>query len=146
MKYALAMLLLWLAMRPAFAEESAASAFRARLAGNWQGTGEVNQMAADMRMTGAEGKAWHFKAQSYYRIEQDGTITGNWFESRGITLPLAGGVEQDSMTIQWGTEAIERGRSRYRLSAEGLEVTDEVFTKEGEWRTFGRTRLLRTTP
>ncbi len=165
MKHALVMLLLWLAMPPAFAEESAASAFFGKLAGDWQGGGEVNQMAADMRMTwepvldgrflrltmdnrmtGAEGKAWHFKAQSYYRIEQDGTITGNWFDSRGITLPLAGGVEQDSMTIQWGTDAIERGRSHYRLSAEGLEVTDEVFTKEGEWRTFGRTRLLRTTP
>jgi hypothetical protein len=162
MKHTLVMLLLALAAPPAFAEESAASAFFGRLAGEWQGTGEVSAMAADMRMTwepvldgrflrltmdnrmtGAEGKAWHFKSQAYYRIEKDGTITGTWFDSRGITLPLTGGVEQDVMTIQWGTEASERGRSHYRLSADALEVTDEVLAREGEWQVFGRTRLAR---
>jgi hypothetical protein len=165
MKQSLLLLLLSLVLPPAFAEESAAAAFFGKLAGEWQGTGEVSAMAADMRMTwepvldgrflrltmdnrmtGAEGKTWHFKSQAYYRIEKDGTITGTWFDSRGITQPLAGGVEQDAMTIQWGTEAIERGRSHYRLSADALEVTDEVLTKEGEWRTFGRTRLTRKAP
>ncbi len=163
MKHALVMLLLSLALPPAFAQESAASAFFGKLAGEWQGAGEVSAMAADMRMTwepvldgqfmrltmdnrmtGAEGNAWHFKSQAYYRIGKDGAITGTWFDSRGITLPLTGGVEQEAMTIQWGTEAIERGRSHYRLSADVLEVTDEVFTKEGEWRIFGRTRLKRS--
>jgi hypothetical protein len=164
MKHALVMLLLSLALSPACADESAASTFFGKLAGEWQGTGEVSAMAADMRMTwepvldgrflrltmdnrmtGAEGKAWHFKSQAYYRIEKDGTITGTWFDSRGITQPLTGGVEQDAMTIQWGTEAVERGRSHYRLSADALEVTDEVLTKEGEWQVFGRTRLTRKT-
>lgn len=162
MKPALATLLLWLALPPALAEETPASAFIEKLAGDWQGTGEVREMAAamrmtwelvldgqflrltmDNRMTGADGNTWHFKAQAYYRIESDGTITGSWFDSRGISLPLAGKVDQDSMTIQWGAEAIEQGRSHYRLSAEGLEVTDDVLTKEGEWQTFGRTRLER---
>jgi hypothetical protein len=96
MKHALAMLLLWLAMRPAFAEESAASAFLARLAGNWRGTGEVNQRAADMRMT------WERVLDGQFlRLAMDNRMTG----AEGSS------VEQDSMTIQWGTDAIERGRS-----------------------------------
>ncbi len=156
--------LLWTAFLPAaLAGDSAASLFSGKLAGGWRGTGEVRDMAADMRMTwelvlddqflrltldnqmsGADGKAWHFKAQAYYRILDDGTIAGTWFDSRGISLPLTGSVNEDGvMTILWGTEAIERGRSSYRLSAEGLEVTDEVLTREGEWRIFGRTRLTR---
>jgi hypothetical protein len=45
---AVAMLGALLAM-PAFPEEPAAAAFLGRLAGAWEGTGEVRQMAADMR-------------------------------------------------------------------------------------------------
>ena len=47
------------------------------------------------------------------------------------------------MTIDWGTDAIERGRSSYRLTEGTLEVTDEVYSKEGELHVFGRTHLTR---
>ena len=147
---------------PAFAEETPAEAFLGRLAGAWQGTGEVRQMAADMRMrweavldggfhrlsmenrmTGQDGQSWHFKAEAYYRVLKDGTIAGTWFDSRGISLPLGGRVEGDAMTIDWGTPDIERGRSTYRLTADALEVTDEVYTNGGTLAVFGRTRLTR---
>ncbi len=158
-----AAMMLALAALPALADESPAAAFLGRLAGAWQGTGEVRQMAADMRMrweavldgqfhrlsmenkmTGQDGKAWHFKAEAYYRVRKDGTIAGTWFDSRGISLPLAGRVEGDAMTIDWGTPEIERGRTTYRLAADALEVTDEVYTQGGALTVFGRTRLPRT--
>ena len=157
-----AALILAFALQAAQAEEPPATAFFAKLAGHWHGNGEVRKMAADMRMhwepvldgqfqrlsmedlmTGTDGKTWHFKAQGYYHVAKDGTITGSWFDSRGISLPLTGGVEGDTMTIDWGTDAIERGRSTYRLGDGALEVTDEVYTKEGELQVFGRTRLKR---
>jgi hypothetical protein len=48
------------------------------------------------------------------------------------------------MTIDWGTEeSPERGRSTYRLAAGVLEVTDEVYGKDGTLAVFGRTRLTR---
>jgi hypothetical protein len=47
------------------------------------------------------------------------------------------------MTIDWGTVEIERGRSTYRLAGEALEVTDEVYGKEGALAVFGRTKLAR---
>ncbi len=90
----------------------------------------------------ADGKTWHFKAQGY-ATSGGRPITGTWFDSRGISLPLAGRVEGDTMTIDWGTDAIERGRSSYRLAEGTLEVTDEVYTKEGELHVFGRTHLRR---
>ena len=148
---------------PATADGPAATAFLGRLAGAWQGAGEVRQMAADMRMhwepvldgqfhrlsmenrmTGRNGESWHFKAQAYYRVGKDGTIAGNWFDSRGISLPLAGRVEDDAMVIDWGTPDIERGRTTYRLTADALVVTDEAYGKDGGLAVFGRTRLTRS--
>ena len=140
MKALLRILLLWITCLPAaLAEESHATGFFAQIAGEWQGTGEVRGMASvqqmswqpvldgsflrltfDNRMTGADGKKWRFQAHGYYRIRDDGT-----------------------MTILWGTDDTERGRSSYRLAAGELEVTDEVFGREGEWRVFGRTRFTR---
>lgn len=161
-RFATAALLAVVAL-PALAEQPAASAFLDRLAGDWRGTGEVRQMAADMRMhwepvldgqfhrlsmenlmTDRDGQSWHFKAQAYYHVLEDGSIAGTWFDSRGISLPLTGRVEGDVMAIDWGTPDIERGRSSYRLTAETLEVTDQTYAKDGALTVFGRTRLTRT--
>jgi len=158
-----AALVLVLACSPALAEEPVAAAFLERLAGEWKGGGEVSGMAADMRMrweqvldgrfhrllmenlmTGQEGKNWHFKAEAFYRVQKDGSIAGHWFDSRGLMLPLAGRADGDAMSIDWGNEASpERGRSTYRLAADALEVTDEVYGKDGVLTVFGRTRLTR---
>jgi len=156
-------LVLALAGLPSLAEEPAALAFLHRIEGEWRGAGEVRGMAADMRMrwepaldgkfhrlamenrmTGQDGATWHFKAEAFYRVMPDGSITGQWFDSRGISLPLAGRSDGDAMTIDWGNEGSpERGRSTYRLVADALEVTDEVYGKDGQLGVFGRTRLDR---
>jgi hypothetical protein len=154
---------LWLALPGVAApEEPPAQGFTAQIAGDWQGGGEVSGMAAEMsmrwepvlggqflrlslenRMSGKDGRPRRFQAQAYYRVGGDGAVSGRWFDSRGISLPLQGRVDGDAMTIDWGDEAsVERGRSRYRLSADALEVTDEVI-KDGVLAVFGRTRLTR---
>jgi hypothetical protein len=158
--WALALLLAGL---PSLADGPAALAFLRQLEGEWRGAGEVRGMAADMRMrwetaldgkfhrlamenrmTGQDGATWHFKAEAFYRVQQDGSISGQWFDSRGISLPLSGLVDGESMTIDWGIEGSpERGRSTYRLSADALEVTDAVYGKDGQPGVFGRTRLMR---
>lgn len=164
MRAMLRILLLWIACLPAaLAEESPAAGFFAQIAGDWQGTGEVRGMASvqqmswqpvldggflrlafDNRMSAADGKEWRFQAHAYYRTEGDGTITGTWFDSRGVSFPLSGTVDDGgTMTILWGTDDTEHGRSNYRLAAGVLEVTDEVFGRAGGWRVFGRTRLTR---
>jgi len=152
-----------LASLPALAKEPAAQAFLDRIEGEWRGAGEVRGMAADMRMrwepaldgkfhrlvmenrmTGQDGATWHFKSEAFYRVQNDGSIAGQWFDSRGISLPLSGLTDGDSMTIHWGNEGSpERGRSTYRLAADALEVTDEVYGKDGQLGVFGRTRLTR---
>ena len=164
MKPLLALLLWVVAVPAAFADSEPAESFFARLAGRWQGAGEVRGMASvqqmtwesvldgrfmrlnfENRMTGDDGKAWRFSAQAFYRIQDDGAITGTWFDSRGVSFPVSGDIGEDgTLTILWGTDDSERGRTRYRLTASGLDVTDEVMTKEGSWRTFGRSQLAHT--
>ena len=164
MSAAIRALILWLAVLPAaVAEESPATRLFAALSGHWQGTGEVRGMPSnqqmhweavldgqflrlsfDNRMTAPDGKEWRFQAEAYYRIQADGTIAGTWFDSRGVSFPLAGTVEPGGgMTILWGTAETERGRSSYRISAAGLDVSDEVQGLDGAWRIFGRTALTR---
>jgi hypothetical protein len=163
MKSIIALLLSIVTIPAAFAGGNSAKDFFGRLTGGWQGTGEVRGMESaqrmswepvldgqflrlsfDNRMSGEDGREWHFSAQAFYRIEDDGTIAGTWFDSRGVSFPLSGSIgEDDTLTISWGTDDTERGRTSYRLAAAGLEVTDEVLLPEGGWRTFGRTRLTR---
>ncbi len=156
-------LALALAGLPSLAEGPAGPAFLDRIEGEWRGAGEVRGMAADMRMrwekaldgrfhrlamenrmTGQDGATWHFKAEAFYRVMPDGSITGQWFDSRGISLPLAGRSDGDAMTIDWGDAGSpERGRSTYRLVDDTLDVTDAVYRKDGTLAVFGRTRLTR---
>jgi hypothetical protein len=164
MSAALRVLVLWVAaLQVAVAEETAAAQLVAALAGNWQGAGEVRGMPSkqemrwesvldgrflrlsfDNRMTAPDGKEWRFQADAYYRIQADGTIAGTWFDSRGVSFPLEGTAEPGgAMTILWGTADTELGRSSYRITEAGLDVTDEVQGPDGTWRTFGRSMLNR---
>lgn len=158
-----ALLALLLTGAPAAAAETPARQLFADLAGVWQGSGETNGMPARLRlqwepvldgaftrltlsnrMTAADTTEWHFQAQAFYRVGPDGAIAGNWFDSRGVSLPLSGIAEPGLLTIHWGSEtSAERGRSRYRITNGQVEITDEVQTAEGEWRVFGRSRLAR---
>lgn len=145
------------------ADEAGTRGFFAALAGEWQGKGETLGMASvqqarwepalgaaffrfafDNRMTAADGRETRFRAEAFYRVDKDGTVTGTWLDSRGVTQQIAGGLDESgALVIQWGSEETERGRSTYRLVEDALEITDEVVGEDGNWRVFGQTRLTR---
>ena len=151
---------------PAHADEARTRGFFAQLAGEWQGTGEVLGMASaqearwepaldaaffrfvfNSRTAGADGRESRFHAEAFYRVAADGGVTGTWLDSRGATLPLAGGLDEaGALVILSGSPETERGRSTYRLDDDALEIVDEVVAEDGSWRAFGRTRLLRRQP
>ena len=157
-------LLLALAIQGAVAaEESPGTRALTALVGDWQGEGTTSDMPSkqrlhwesildgkfvrltlDNRMTTPDGKEWHFQAQAFYRVQPDGSITGTWFDSRGLTFPLNGRADDSGvLTIDWGSDDTERGLSRYRIADGKLEVTDEVQDKDGTIRVFGRSTLER---
>ncbi len=158
-----ALLMCLLLSQPATAGDDASATVFTRLAGSWQGTGTTSGMASvqrlqwepvldaafvrltlENRMTMKDGKEWRFQAQAFYKVSPDGRIAGTWFDSRGLSFPLAGSVDDAGvLTIDWGSDDTERGRSRYRIADGVLEVTDEAQGKDGALAVFGRSTLKR---
>lgn len=146
------------------AQVSAADDLWKRLAGRWQGSGEVSgevsgmsasielrfrpafggrghHLTFDNRMRGKNDKVWPFAAEALYLCDAQGACRGHWYDSRGMKATTA----SDRLVVEWGDADTERGRTTYRLDGEGMAITDEVLAKDGVWKVFGQTTATRTT-
>ena len=133
----------------------------ARLAGQWTGSGVVNnaQVSAKAefgpvlanRFTKlaytftVAGVGDVFEGHAYYACAKDsGTCRGNWFDSQGSAHVLTATQTADALTSEWGDGTTPRGRTEYRLTGPStLVVTDWVRTAAGEWRQFGKVEYRR---
>ena len=126
------------------------------LVGEWKGKGKLFGVDASFSMTWS----WMFnrkflrlsfqnsfprgddqeqvlKARGFYRYEEGGAVEGTWLDSRGALLPLRGAVGEGRLSITWGTQKTELGRTEYMiLDKDRLHVVDFVF-QDGEWEQFG---------
>lgn len=83
-----------------------------------------------------------FKANAYYKIIED-KIEGHWFDSRGVSFPLSGVLQNNSITIFWGTEETEKGKTVYTYTKlENIVVEDFIF-KNGEYLKFGKATYIK---
>lgn len=62
---------------------------------------------------GADAKRIRFEGRAMYRREPDGRWIGNWFDSTGAVRPLSAVPTDDAVSVEWGTEATELGRTIY---------------------------------
>lgn len=130
----------------------------ARLEGRWAGTGTVLNTSADVRL------AWEwtldgrflrltfsnqmgprrFEGHAYYRALGEGRYRATWFDSSGMIRPIEARQDGDALVAAWGTADTERGETTYRLLPDGgMELTDRVLGKDGQWRPFGLVRVTR---
>jgi hypothetical protein len=146
--------LLWFQVAP--------DAFLARLEGRWAGTGTVLGQASAIEaewawtldrqflelsfrndMKGPSG-ARRFEGRAFYRAAGAGRYRGFWIDNSGAIRPIDARTEGDALIASWGTDDTERGETTYRLGDAGrLEVTDRVRQKDGTWRDFGQSVLLK---
>ena len=123
---------------------------------SWKGTGTLMGGAANFEMEwnwtlekkflalkfknergGANNQPQVFLAQAYYKMSNSDSITGMWFDSRGIYFPLTGTINKKEMIIKWGDEKTEQGRTEYVLKGSNeISVTDYVL-RNGEYVRFG---------
>lgn len=133
----------------------------ARLAGQWTGSGVVNNATVSAkaefgpvlanrftRLTyvfTVAGVGDVFEGHAYYTCAKGAdTCRGNWFDSQGSSHILTATQSGDTLTSEWGDGTTPRGRTEYRLvGAANLVVTDWVRTIAGEWRQFGRVEYRR---
>jgi hypothetical protein len=145
---------------PAAASRSAAPTEIAWLLGRWQGPGtflgrpsnarlELRPALGDAfvelryRVVTADGAApTTFEGRAFYRREAEGW-RARWFDSRGTSFPVTARLSGSEFVADWGTPQSERGRTLYRLGADGsLLVSDAVSGVDGGWREFARHRLV----
>jgi hypothetical protein len=138
--------------------QSAPDPLLSRLAGQWSGTGTVLNQPSKISMTWTwelggqflrltfrnEMPKTTFEGHAYYRPSGDGRYRGMWFDNSGMLRPLEARRDGDALVSKWGTPESEEGETTYRLLPDGtMEVTDRVKSKDGTWRVFGQSGLMK---
>jgi hypothetical protein len=150
-----AILVALLAMQPV------ADPFLARLVGRWSGQGTVlNQPSAievewawtldgqflELTFRNQMGgpRPGRFEGRAFYRALGAGKYRGFWIDNSGAIRPIDARTEGDALIASWGTPETEMGETTYRLaSPTELQVTDRVRQKDGAWRNFGQSVLMK---
>jgi hypothetical protein len=130
----------------------------ARFAGEWSGTGIVLNQSSKISMTWSwelggqflrltfrnEMPKTTFEGHAYYRPSGEGGYRGMWFDNSGMLRPLDATRDGDALVSKWGTPDTEEGETTYRLLPDGtMAVTDRVKSKDGTWRVFGQSGLMK---
>jgi hypothetical protein len=141
------------------AQAQAPDTLLSKLVGPWSGQGTVLGQASEVRLTWEwtlDGQFLRlsftnqmgprrFEGHAYYRAVGNGRYRGAWFDSSGMIRPIEASRDGDALVATWGTPETEVGETIYRLEADGsMAIIDRVRGKDGQWREFGRTRLVRT--
>ena len=138
--------------------QSAPDQLLTQFAGQWSGTGTVLNQPAKISATWTwelggqflrltfrnEMPKATFEGHAYYRPSGEGRYRGMWFDNSGMFRPLDAKRDGDALVSKWGTPETEEGETTYRLLPDGkMEVTDRVKSKDGTWRVFGQSGLMK---
>lgn len=130
-----------------------------RFEGTWTADGEAFRQPARSTMRWSKavaGKWWRleynidFKAEgapdfegvAFYKSTGPGRHVATWVDSTGDLHPIEATDDGTALTSLWGVPGQKYGKSEYRFTTQGVEVTDWI-QREGAWREFNRTRFAR---
>lgn len=104
---------------------------------HWENALDNKFMELDFmnRFTDKSGTDRIMKAKGYYSLKEN---KGYWFDTRGVMQPLTLKVDKESMTVLWGAESTEKGKTIYTL-INNMEVGVEDFVyKDNDYLLFGK--------
>lgn len=84
-----------------------------------------------------DNNSFSMEAYGIYKFNKDSTINGSWFDSRGITFPLNGQIQKNTLIINWGSPDIEEGRTEYALKPDGSMAVKDFVLRDGVYDLFG---------
>ncbi len=125
----------------------------------WIGTGELLGSTASFQMNWVpildgqfyklsfqhqrdESEELIFKSMGVYQPKNDGTFSGTWFDSRGLTFPLKGNFSGNTLTVLWGTRETEEGKTVYTFTEIGTVTVTDYVLKDGEFVKFGNANYV----
>lgn len=130
-----------------------------RFEGTWTADGEAFRQPAESTMRwsrAVQGKWWRveyridfkseatpdFEGVAYYKSLELHRHVATWVDSTGDLHPIEATDDGTALVSLWGVPGQKYGKSEYRLTAQGAEVTDWI-QRDGAWREFNRTRFVR---
>lgn len=143
------------------AAQPVADPFLTRLPGHWSGEGTVLNQDSAIEMEWAwtldgqfleltfrnemrGSRPGRFEGRAFYRALGSGKYRGFWIDNSGAIRPIDARTEGDALIASWGTPETEEGETTYRfVTATRLEVIDRVRQRDGAWRTFGQSVLMK---
>lgn len=78
-----------------------------------------------------------FMATAFYKMVNDSLVVGNWFDNRGVTFPLSGSIKENELTILWGNEETEMGKTIYSSATKNEIAVEDYIMNNGEYFKFG---------
>lgn len=102
----------------------------------WQAGKHKSHWVQNYSIQHAETGNQMFAGRGLYRMQPDGRVTGYWEDSQGSVHPLSGTWNGVELSVNWGSEHTELGRSIYVFAGTGgLQVEDWVKRETG-WHRF----------
>lgn len=106
---------------------------------NWQSVlnNQFIKLEFQNKRESENNEAIVFNATAFYKIVNDTIVTGNWFDNRGMSLPLKGHVKENELTILWGNDETERGKTIYHYTSNNTITVEDFIMNNGEYYKFG---------
>lgn len=134
------------------------STLRNSLIGTWDGKGTLMGNPATFHMewsttlngafvylnfsnafTDTQGVTRKLTSHGYYHLDNK---KGVWIDSRGVILPLILDLASNRLTVVWGNENTEQGKTIYTILKNGMQVEDYVL-RNGRYILFGTAEYVR---
>lgn len=137
-----------------------AQSFFEKVSGHlWKGTGELLGSEATFKMEWKQvldnkfyqlsfqnqrenSKEYIFKAIGFYKIKDNTTINGTWFDSRGYSFPLKGNLQDNKLVVYWGSPEYEEGKTIYSIQPDGRIEVQDYFLRGREFVNFGKAEYI----
>lgn len=90
------------------------------------------------------GKEQSFEGMGMYKPLKEGGYEGNWFDSGGEMHVIKSNHGGKILTSYWGKPGEKYGKTEYEfIDEKTLEVRDAVQNKDGTWKPFAKSTLIR---
>ena len=133
-----------------------------RIEGVWNGQGNLFGKEANFEMTwektlnskffkltfsnefsDKEGNIRSLKSQAYYKIMDNEELEGYWFDSRGLILPLKASFADSQLTVFWGDDTTEKGKTVYTINDDGTIDVKDYFRTKDDYKHFGSANYVK---
>lgn len=127
--------------------------------GQWEGDGTLFGMAASFKMSWSQELNGQFYKLEFENRFSDQTGTervmtahgyyspdlskGQWYDSRGMILPLKMELEGSKLTVLWGSPESEEGKTIYTIESSNRILVEDFVKRNGTYATFGNASYAR---